>query len=616
MPAVCGFVQLNPDAPSVSDALARMGDDNEPGLWESESRFVNETQDVGVHSWQFGTASPVAETGGLSLALDGYVVNRTQLASEVGVDDPSFSDARLLLELWHQNRVSRLEHVEGDYNFVVTDGDGVHVVSSRLGARHLYWYWGESYVAFATRMSAIARLPGFAPQVDRMAMLEMFNFGYIGADRSLLEGVRLLPGATCLTIQSGTVRQQRYWDLQFANDTGATNAVATGFEEYVEEAVEAYRESVDGHSQRFEQITVPLSGGLDSRTLLAFAAQQRAGIPVHHVSWYGAEAQIARQLAIECGADWHEYDPLGFDYSTMLADGDLIAQGNIHCHQFWFLPVIQSMATTDSPSIVLDGYLMDVLFGDTFLILPERTDASQADTVSAINRLWRRCRPELVKKVFSSQFYDDYEAANAHSITSQLEGLDEPSLTNRVQAFSFQNRSNRYSVALPNVQRQYADYAYPGTSRRLIELYRQIPPHFKKGSQFSRAIVSRADPGVAAVSWAKTGRPLDQDKGRLDRLVERFPVKQAGAMLMLRASGGKLDLSHRADLNRHFRQHSGFRRAFLDIAEQERTLSRGIIDADGLRRLVSMIDRGWPALFLLQTLVTVELFHRRFIDEA
>ena len=82
-----------------SDALARMGDDNEPGLWESESRFVNETQDVGVHSWQFGTASPVAETGGLSLALDGYVVNRTQLASEVGVDDPSFSDARLLLEL-------------------------------------------------------------------------------------------------------------------------------------------------------------------------------------------------------------------------------------------------------------------------------------------------------------------------------------------------------------------------------------------------------------------------------------------------------------------------------------------------------------------------------------
>ncbi|MEC9380726.1 MAG: hypothetical protein VX528_17300, partial [Candidatus Latescibacterota bacterium] len=67
---------------------------------------------------------------------------------------------------------------------------------------------------------------------------------------------------------------------------------------------------------------------------------------------------------------------------------------------------------------------------------------------------------------------------------------------------------------------------------------------------------------------------------------------------------------------RHFRQHSGFRRAFLDIAEQERTLSRGIIDADGLRRLVSMIDRGWPALFLLQALVTVELFHRRFIDEA
>jgi len=85
-------------------------------------------------------------------------------------------------------------------------------------------------------------------------------------------------------------------------------------------------------------------------------------------------------------------------------------------------------------------------------------------------------------------------------------------------------------------------------------------------------------------------------------------------MLMLRATGGKVDLSHRADLNRHFRRHAGFRRALLDVAEDERTFSRGIIDGDGLRRLTGMIDHGWPVIFLLQALVTVELFHRRFID--
>jgi hypothetical protein len=40
----------------------------------------------------------------------------------------------------------------------------------------------------------------------------------------------------------------------------------------------------------------------------------------------------------------------------------------------------------------------------------------------------------------------------------------------------------------------------------------------------------------------------------------------------------------------------------------------GVIDRDGLRRLTGMIDHGWPVIFLLQALVTVELFHRRFID--
>ena len=580
------------------------------GRWQMEGRYVDAAENVGIHSWQFGTQSPLACDGEEGrLVLDGFVVNRAHVAAKADVEQTGASDADLLWALWRRDGAAGLDEVEGDFNFVAIDAAGVALVSSRLGARHLYWYVCEDYVAFSTHMDSISRLAGFSPRVNRLALMEMFNFGYIGCDRSLLEGIRLLPAASCIAIGAGSIDERRYWRLNFENEGSAES-----FDDLVDEAIDAYRHSVQDHINRFERLTVPLSGGLDSRTLLAFAAENRADIPVHHCSWYAAEARIARQLAEECQAEWHEYDPLHFDYAAILAQGDAIAQGNIHSHQFWFLPLIESMASGEAPQIVLDGYLMDVLFGDTFLLLPERRVVSPSETRQAINRLWRRCRPDLVRRVFSAAFYDDYEQANRHSIEDQLPALDASTLTNQVQSFSFQNRSNRYSVALPNVQRQYVDYAYPGTSRRLVDLYRRIPPHFKEGARFARAIVSRAAPGVAAVSWAKTGRPLSCDKGAIDRLFERLPIQQASTMLMLRATGGKVDLSHRADLNRHFRRHAGFRRALLDVAEDERTFSRGVIDRDGLRRLTGMIDHGWPVIFLLQALVTVELFHRRFID--
>lgn len=597
-----------------------MTDDDVVGGWQINGGYASADGMIAATTWQFGAMAPaVAGDEATGLVLDGYVLNRTAVAAAAGIVLESQSgdgagdlaDAQLLLSLWRRHGAAAIADVEGDFNFLVAEDGQVHLVSSRLGARHLYWLATDEYVAFATRMSLIMRLPDCRPQVDRLAMMEMFNFGYVGGSRSLLAGVQLLPPATCLHIRPEAVTPQRYWQLDYANENSSEP-----FDDLVTEAIEAYRDSVDEHLRRFPRATIPLSGGLDSRTLLAFAAQRRSGIPVHHCSWYEGEARIARQLTDVCQAQWHEYDPLNFDYAAVLREGMNLAEGNIHSHQFWFLPLIQELSSQGDVDVVLDGYLMDVMFGDTFLILPARRGVGADETRRIINGLWRRCRPDLVRRIFSPAFFDEYEAANHTSIDQQLSTIDEPLLSNRIQAFSLHNRSNRYSVALPNVQRQYADYAYPGTSRRLLDLYRRIPPHYKAGAKFARSILSRAEPRVAAVPWAKTGRPVTQDKGTIDRLLERLPVRQAASMLLLRATAGRVDVSHRADLNRHFRRHASFRQAFLDIAEDERTFNRGIIDPDGLKRLVGMIDRGWPVLFLLQALVTVELFQRQFVDEA
>jgi len=300
----------------------------------------------------------------------------------------------------------------------------------------------------------------------------------------------------------------------------------------------------------------------------------------------------------------------------MINEGMEISDGNVHCHQFWFLPVIQEIKKRNLVDVLLDGYLMDVFLGDTFLVLPSKGNYTDAEKIEIINGIWRRCRPIFVEKAFLPDFYRDYQEKNRVSIETEMSRIEEENIANFIQHFSLGNRSNRYSVALPNVHRQYVEYGYPGLDYDLTDFYLRLPPQFKAGARFYREILQRHVPRFAEVPWAKTGKPLGRDRSWVDSFLGgRVPLRQMGTLALLRLSGGRIDVSHRADLNRHFRRDARFRSFFISVLQDPRTHSRGIIDRKGAERLVHFVDQGWPVLTLIQSLVTVELWFRRFIDE-
>jgi len=277
--------------------------------------------------------------------------------------------------------------------------------------------------------------------------------------------------------------------------------------------------------------------------------------------------------------------------------------------------VVRDIVEKKLAGVLFDGYLMDVFFGDTFLVIPQKERYTKEEKLKIINSIWRRCRPIFVEQAFLPEFYREYEEANRASIEGEMIGIDEPHLSNFIQRYSLANRSNRYSVALPNVQRQYVEYAYPGLDYELTDFYLRLPPEYKVGARYYRELLMRHALPFAQVPWVKTGKPLNAERSRFGRAMGRLPLHQLAAIPLLRLSGGRIDLSHRADLNRHFRRNATFRRFFTSILEDERTWSRGIIDRKGVERLIGFIDRGWPVFTLIQSLITVELWYRKFIDE-
>jgi asparagine synthetase B (glutamine-hydrolysing) len=615
MPGICGFF-LRGDAPPgrAADQTVKMG----APLKERHTGRVTTFSDsrFAVRNFRFQDRFR-EENQEKRVFLDGYLLNRGKLLEILDAEgeeaDRDWDDEILAGKLYELTNGKIAECLMGSFNLCAYDAGNsqIELINCRHGARHLYYMLTPEFFAFSSEMKSLLELDGVGRKVDRLAIQDMFNFGYISGTRTFFEDIHLLEPGTILTVRSGSVDQRKYWDYSFAN-----TEVRPPFDDMVEEGGRLIGQAVDRHLDHFGRVGVPLSGGLDSRTILSFASQKQKPIEVFHCAWYAGEERIARELCRLNGGNWHRFDPLQFDIGEVTREGMEISDGNIHCHQFWFLPVVREICNQNLVDVLLDGYLMDVFFGDTFLVLPKKKLYTDEEKWKIINSIWRRGRPIFVEKAFLPEFYREYEEANRATIEAGMARIDEPHLSNFIHRYSFANRSNRYSVALPNVQRQYVEYGYPGLDYELTDFFLRIPPAFKKGARFYRSILVRCFPELAQVPWIKTGRPLDRDKTRIDRLLDgRLPVRQIGTAALLRLSLGRLDWSHRADLNRHFRRDSGFRSFFMEILKDPRTHSRGIIDRRGAQRLADFVDRGWPVFTFIQSLVTVELWFRKFIDD-
>ena len=169
-------------------------------------------------------------------------------------------------------------------------------------------------------------------------------------------------------------------------------------------------------------------------------------------------------------------------------------------------------------------------------------------------------------------------------------------------------------MALPNVQRQYVEYAYPGLDYDLVDFCLRLPVRHKREANFLRALIRRRYPEAAAVPWAKTDRPLSDGKRWGEKLSERLALQTLTRYALFRLSGGRVDRGHHGDLNRRFRKDPSFRAVYEEVLRDPRTGDRGLIDVDGIGRLIGLVDRGAPLFTLIQSLVTVELWYRRFMD--
>jgi asparagine synthase (glutamine-hydrolysing) len=224
---------------------------------------------------------PMANEDGTVLCVqNGEIYNHVALREELRARGHAFAtrcDTEVLVHGYEEWGDGMLGRLRGMFALVVWDARRRRLLVARdaFGIKPLFWRVGDGVLSFASELKALRRQPGFRGDLDPAALEAYLAFNSIPAPLSIFREVRKLPPGHLLEWAPGGEPLVRRW-------TRVTPAPSAGVRREAPDALaaelrERLRDSVRAHLVADVPVGVFLSGGVDSGTLTALAAEASPG---------------------------------------------------------------------------------------------------------------------------------------------------------------------------------------------------------------------------------------------------------------------------------------------------------------------------------------------------
>lgn len=515
MPGLLGYTCLGIDRERAVRGLCHMAalvTDPETSVWDSP--FVDDQ--VCATRTHLGILQPNPQphtAGGTRIWFEGELYNGDELRGAASVTAAAHGWEPAFLGELYDHEVCRrvdergdwraLERLDGIWSAVIYDEPRrlVHLVADRLGMRFLHWTIAEGRLAWATSSSAFLALPGFSPAVPARRVAQFLGVGNLLLDGTWLHGVELVSPGSVLTwdCRALTLSRQRYWWWdRIKRVEGRVDGRAAAAE-----LARRFRRSVERRWQPHERVGLSLSGGLDSRAILA-AAPRREHHPV--TLTFGQrdslDARVARRVATIRGAKAHFVE---------------IAESN------WLAPRIHGVWWSEGNTNILDLHGMEGR--DVYRRLFDiNMDGYGGDTFLRGMYLSRRS--------FLNHFDLGFFTASRHCGYELLDGVEEFAPLGRAEYWILEASTRRWVGAPFLLEIMYMESRKPFLANDVVELVFSLPDEYRfRGRLYSAMLLGEFPEYYKGIVYADTGVPLGwpRGSGRLLRALRRMEPRLTAA---------------------------------------------------------------------------------------
>jgi asparagine synthase (glutamine-hydrolysing) len=474
MVGIAGFLH-NGDPQTASLSLNRMGEllGEGPKVQLSQP-FLDDVCCISA-SLSFVDRQPYIAAD-LAVWFDGEIYDFAEFKTDINLHE---STTAIVAALYRRHGLTWLKRIDGNFAATIYDRARMqlHLLNDRYGLRRLYIWKGVKLV-WASTLRSFLSAPGFTPRLDPMAVDEFFDLHYITEDRTWFKEVTLLPSGSILTwdIRANAGKVIRYWwwdEIKLLG--GRLNET-----EVADELGNLFVHAVERRVGPGERIGLELSGGLDSRAILA--AMPNHGEVVHTFT-FGVEGcadrVIAARVAAVRGAAVHQFSLDETNWLLPRFRGVWFTDGQsslMHMHGIEATEVESALC-----DVVLNGFLGDGVLRGSYLFEGALDCPITADLVA--QRTGRD--PSKI------------------NIPSQYEGLM------KTDFYFIQNRARRWLYNGELMMSNHIQLRTPFSDNALLEFAYSLPDILRFHNRLYRKMLLRKFPAFfRRIPWQATGYPI------------------------------------------------------------------------------------------------------------
>jgi asparagine synthase (glutamine-hydrolysing) len=308
----------------MGDVIAHRGPDGEGQHADGPVGLVNRRLAI-IDPTPAGAMPMKSRDGRYWITYNGEVYNFADLRSELeaaGHRFRSHTDTEVVLNAYVAWGSACVERFNGMFAFAIWDGERseLFLARDRFGVKPLYYADLGRVFLFGSEIKSLLEHDALTARLSLPHLLEYFTFQNVFTDGTLFADVRMLPPGHHLTVRpNGPARQERYWDFHFRDEeTGASK------EEYEEELDRLFRQAVRRQLVSDVPVGAHLSGGMDSGSITALAAE---ALPYMNTFTVGFD--MTSRVGMEVGLDERakaeamSYQFRTEHYEVVLKSGDM-----------------------------------------------------------------------------------------------------------------------------------------------------------------------------------------------------------------------------------------------------------------------------------------------------
>ncbi len=198
--------------------------------------------------------------------------------------------------------------------------------NDRFGIRRVYIYEAHDAFYFSAEAKSILAVRPELRRIDPQALGEYIACGCVLENRTLFQGLQTLPPGSAWRFRSGAIEEKaayfdpREWEEQEPLDP----------EGYYDHLRQAFTARLPRYFEGSEQIGVSLTGGLDTRIIMAWRKAVAGSLPCYTFGSMYRENQdvhLARRVAESCGQP----------YQVITADGACLSKFSQYAERTLYL---------------------------------------------------------------------------------------------------------------------------------------------------------------------------------------------------------------------------------------------------------------------------------------